>query len=107
MAFWAMNHIGHAEATAWRPYLVGGMFGAAGAVFSIATRVEGFELKPCDESRMNYWMSAVRGLMGCMSAIALLLFADTLVRDMLGKLVGSGRHSTNPGGSGATDVVLW
>jgi hypothetical protein len=107
MAFWAVNHIGHAGATALRPYLVGGMFGAAGAVFSIVTRLEAFELKPCDESRMNYWMSAVRVLMGCMSAIALLLFADTLLGDMLGKLIGSGKHLTDPIGTDAKDVVLW
>ena len=31
MVFWALNHVGHSEATAWRPYLVGGMFGAADA----------------------------------------------------------------------------
>jgi hypothetical protein len=107
MAFWAVNHIGHAGATALRPYLVGGMVGAAGAVFSIVTRLEAFELKPCDESRMNYWMSAVRVLMGCMSAIALLLFADTLLGDMLGKLIGSGKHLTDPIGTDAKDVVLW
>jgi len=105
--FWALSRIGHPEATAWRPYLVGGMFGVAGAVFSIVTRLEAFKLKPCDESRMNYWMSAVRVLMGFMSAIALLLFADTLLDDMLGKLIGPGKHITDPIGADTQNVVLW
>src|SRR5260370_38306020 len=51
MGFWALNHIGQAEATAWRPYLVGGRFGAAGAVFSIATRLYTSALEPFAESR--------------------------------------------------------
>jgi hypothetical protein len=106
VAFWALSRIGHPEATEWRPYLVGGMFGVAGAVFSIVTRLEAFRLKPCDESRMNYWMSAVRVLMGFMSAIALLLFTDTLLSDMLGKLIGSGKHITDPIGAD-TQRVLW
>jgi len=107
-AFWALSRIGHPEAIGWRPYLVGGMFGAAGAVFSIVTRLEAFELKPCDESRMNYWMSAVRVLMGFMSAIALLLFAETLLGDMLGKLIGSpGSHIADPIGADAKNVGLW
>jgi hypothetical protein len=107
-AFWALNHIGHAGAIGWRPYLVGGMFGAAGAVFSIVTRLEAFELKPCDESHMNYWMSAVRVLMGFMSAIALLLFADTLLGvELLGKLIGSPMHITDPIGADDKNVVLW
>jgi hypothetical protein len=92
MAFWALNHIGHPEALKWTPYLVGGMFGAVGAVFSIVTRVEAFRLQPCDESRMNYWMSAIRVLMGVMSAIALLLLVDTLLVDVLSKLTGSPKH---------------
>ena len=52
------------EAMKWGPYVVGGIFGAVGAVFSIATRLESFELKPCDESRMNHWMSTIRVVMG-------------------------------------------
>ena len=62
------------------------MFGAVGAVFSIVTRVQAFELRPCDESRMNYLMGLVRVLLGVMSAIALLLFAHTVFADMAKKL---------------------
>jgi hypothetical protein len=42
------------EAMSWRPYLVGGMFRAVGAVFFIITRLDAFKLKPCDVSRMNH-----------------------------------------------------
>jgi hypothetical protein len=96
---------GQAQAARWSPYVLGGMFGALGAIFSIVTRLEAFELKPCNESRMNYWMSATRVLIGVMSAIALLLFADTLMTDLLGKLTGTdgAKHVTDIG----KDVVLW
>jgi hypothetical protein len=89
MNTWGQNQRG-GTVSRWRPYLVGGMFGAAGAVFSIVTRLEAFRLKPCDESRMNYWMSAVRVLMGLMSAIALLrvvpglLFFSVVYREIQG-----------------------
>src|SRR5262245_6874329 len=63
----------HAGALGWRPYVVGGMAGALGALFSIVTRAQKFELKPCNESRMNYWMSAIRIVTGVISAIVLLL----------------------------------
>jgi hypothetical protein len=60
-------------------YVVAGMFGATGAVLSIATRLEDFQLQPCDESKMNYWMSATRVGMGVISAITLLLLANTVL----------------------------
>jgi uncharacterized membrane protein YedE/YeeE len=102
LALWLL---GQTEAAQWRPYVLGGMFGALGAIFSIVTRLEAFELKPCNESRMNYWMSATRVLIGVMSAVALLLFADTLMTDMLGKLTGAdgGKHITEIG----KNAVLW
>ncbi len=67
-------------------YVVTGMFGATGAVLSIATRLEDFQLQPCDESKMNYWMSATRVGMGVISAIALLLLANTVLDDTFRRL---------------------
>jgi hypothetical protein len=67
-------------------YVVAGMFGATGAVLSIATRLEAFQLQPCDESKMNYWMSATRVGMGMISAITLLLLANTVLDDPFHKL---------------------
>ena len=102
LALWLLA--GQADVAArWSPYVLGGMFGALGAIFSIVTRLEAFELKPCNESRMNYWMSATRVLIGVMSAVALLLFADTLMTDLLGKLTDGVKHVTEIGGN----QLLW
>jgi hypothetical protein len=105
-----LNYFGYAEATRWRPYVVGGMFGAIGAIFSIVTRLQAFKLKPCDGSRMNYWMSTIRVVMGVISAIALLLFIDTLFGDVvLSKLAGSAdiKHITDTVDVNTKNVVLW
>ena len=69
-----------------RLFLVAAMSGAIGATFSISTRLEAFELKPCDKSRMNYWMSAVRVGMGVISAVVLLLFASTLFDETIARI---------------------
>jgi hypothetical protein len=71
----------------WDAYVVGGMFGAVGAVFSIATRLQAFELRPCYDSHMNYWMSAIRVGMGVVASIVLLLFADTVLFDQVHKVL--------------------
>jgi hypothetical protein len=76
-------------------YIVAGMFGAAGAVFSVVTRLEAFKLRPCDQSNMNYLMSIVRVLIGVMSGMALLLLGDTLLADMAKKLSGSQTGNTS------------
>jgi hypothetical protein len=78
-----------ADILKWQQYIVAGMFGAAGAVFSVVTRLEGFKLRPCDQSNMNYLMSVVRVIIGVMSGMALLLLGDTLLADMAKKLSGS------------------
>src|SRR5262245_3368304 len=79
---------GSPDMVKWKPYVVAGMFGAAGAVFSIVMRLENFQFMPCDQSNMNYFMSMIRVLMGVMSGMALLLFADTMLSDMAKKLSG-------------------
>jgi hypothetical protein len=88
--FWLMTFFGP-DATKWNFYVVAGMFGAIGAVFSIATRLQALELKPCHQSNMNYWMSAIRVGMGVVAAIVLLLlFASTTVGQTIVKqLIGS------------------
>src|SRR5262245_6134525 len=102
----SLNVSSQAGALGWRPYVVGGMAGALGALLSIVTRAQAFELKPCNESRMNYWMSAIRILTGVISAIALLLFVDTLLSDMLSKFTGI-KHLTDPIDVSAMTAVIW
>jgi hypothetical protein len=102
--FWNLNS---PEAMSWRPYLVGGMFGAVGAIFSIITHLEAFKLKPCDVSRMNHWMGAIRVVMGIMSAIALLLFADTLFSGEILRKLTEAEHITKVDVDAMKNVVLW
>src|SRR5215472_13484654 len=54
-------------------YVLAGMFGAIGAVFSIAMRVQTLELVPCRESSMNTRMGSLRILIGFLAGISLLL----------------------------------
>ena len=44
---------------------------------------------------MNYWMSAIRVGLGVIAAIGLLLFANTILADMISKMVS------------AKDVIPW
>jgi hypothetical protein len=69
------------------PYVVAGMSGATGAVLSIATRLQAFELKPCYQSNMNYWMSAVRVGTGVIAGAILYLWAPTILSDAMSKFV--------------------
>jgi len=78
----------------WMPYIASAMFGAAGAVFSIMTRLRDFTLEPCEESDMNYWMSGIRVVTGVIAAVALVLFAHTLLGETLAKV---GPKDAGPG----------
>jgi hypothetical protein len=71
-----------------RYFLLASAFGAAGAVLSIITRVESFQLKPCQESGMNYWMSVLRVFMGVISGVVIVLLAGTILTDSIYKLTG-------------------
>jgi hypothetical protein len=35
------------------PFLIAGISGATGAILSVATRLQAFELRPCNQSNMN------------------------------------------------------
>jgi hypothetical protein len=63
------------------PYVVAAMAGGTGALFSIATRLQEFELRPCDQSNMNKWMSMIRigvGVIAGASVLILLCFSDAV-----------------------------
>jgi hypothetical protein len=62
-------------------YVVAAMAGGTGALFSIATRLQSFELRPCDQSNMNKWMSMIRigiGVIAGASILLLLYFSDAV-----------------------------
>jgi hypothetical protein len=66
------------NSTLWSSYVIAGMAGAVGAVLSVATRLQAFDLRPCYESRMNDVMSIIRVLIGVISGIGLFLFATRM-----------------------------
>jgi hypothetical protein len=68
------------------PYVTAGMAGAIGAVLSVTTHLRAFELRPCNESRMTYFMGGVRVLVGLISGMILLLLGDTLFMDTIVKV---------------------
>jgi len=80
------------EAMSLMGYVTASLFGTLGAVFSIITRVQAFEMKPCQQSNMNYWMASTRIGIGVMGGFMLFLIADnTTARNLFNPdLFGSG-----------------
>jgi hypothetical protein len=64
-------------------FVVAAMSGATGAVLSVATRLQAFQLKPCHQSNMNMWMSRTRVLIGLMAGVILLLLGTTILQGQL------------------------
>jgi hypothetical protein len=77
----------------WEPmlksYIIGGMFGATGAMLSVATRLQEFKFKPCHQSNMNYWMAGLRIGIGVVAGIVILVLARTILGDALGKHIAN------------------
>jgi hypothetical protein len=65
----------------FRLYVIAGVAGATGAVLSVATRLQEFRLQPCNQSNMNYWMSAMRIGIGVVAGLILFLLAPTAVSE--------------------------
>jgi hypothetical protein len=72
-----------------KSYIVGGMFGAIGAMLSVATRLQEFRFKPCHQSNMNYWMAGLRIGIGVVAGIVILVLARTILGDALGKHIAN------------------
>src|SRR6516225_773810 len=70
-------------------YLVAGIAGATGAMLSIATRLQSFRLKPCNQSDMNKWMSVIRIGTGIIAGLVLLLLAQAILSELIKKLFDS------------------
>lgn len=56
-------------------YLVACFYGVVGGCFSIITRVQSFEMKPCEQSNMNKWMALIRVMIGLIGGFAFFLLA--------------------------------
>ncbi|MGY3606986.1 MULTISPECIES: hypothetical protein [unclassified Bradyrhizobium] len=72
-----------------RSYVIAGMFGATGAMLSVATRLQEFKLKPCHQSNMNYWMAGLRIGIGIVAGIVIVVLAGTILGDAIGKHIAS------------------
>ena len=82
-------------------YVVAGLAGATGAVFSVAARLQAFELKPCDESNMNAWMAGIRVGVGIVAALVLLLLGTTVLGETVGKITSMNKGGQIPWESAA------
>ena len=68
----------------WFSVLLAGATGAIGAAFSITMRVQGLDLRPCEQSVMNYIMGSLRVLTGFTAGVLLLLL---ITHTVLGKAI--------------------
>jgi hypothetical protein len=83
---WRLNGFaGIADATTRQNVWLAMGFGALGAFFSILVRLQSFELRACQQSYMNYWMSFMRILMGAIGGLVLVLIASSPLKDALVK----------------------
>ncbi|WP_158933141.1 hypothetical protein [Acidisphaera sp. S103] len=60
------------------PYAIASAAGILGAIFSVIVRAQSLDLKPCDDSALNYLMSCIRIGMGGIAGPILLLLAMTV-----------------------------
>ena len=68
----------------WFSVLLAGATGAIGAAFSITMRVQSLNLRPCEQSVMNYIMGSLRVLTGFTAGVLLLLL---ITHTVLGKAI--------------------
>jgi hypothetical protein len=72
-----------------KSYIIGGMFGATGAMLSVASRLQEFKFKPCHQSNMNYWMAGLRIGIGVVAGIVILVLARTILGDAIGQHIAN------------------
>jgi len=58
-------------------FLIAWFYGVVGACFSIITRMQSFEMKPCQQSNMNKWMALIRIMIGLIGGFAFYLWAKS------------------------------
>jgi hypothetical protein len=71
----------------FKNFVVAAMCGSTGAVLSVATRLQAFQLQPCHQSNMNYWMSGTRVGIGLIAGLILLLLSPTVLSTQMQALV--------------------
>jgi len=71
----------------WRVFVIAAIAGVTGAMLSVATRLQAFELHPCQQSSMNYVMASSRIFIGFISGPLLLLLGLTVLKEPLSGLL--------------------
>jgi len=70
-----------------RTFVIVAMSGATGAMLSVATRLQAFQLQPCNQSNMNHWMSITRVGIGLVAGPVLLLLSHTIFSEPMRNVV--------------------
>jgi hypothetical protein len=83
----AMLYFRHPSASELRNLVVAAMSGAIGAMLSVASRLQAFQLQPCNQSNMNYWMSVTRIAIGLVAGSILLLLSHTIFSEAMRNVV--------------------
>ena len=65
-------------------YVVAAMFGATGAMLSVASRLQSFQLEPCHQSSMNILMGCTRIGFGVLAGPILFVLASTILYQPMG-----------------------
>ncbi len=83
----AMIYFRHPSTPELQNLVVGAMSGTIGAMLSVASRLQAFELQPCNQSNMNYWMSFTRIAIGLVAGSILLLLSHTVFSEAMRNVV--------------------
>ena len=70
-------------------FVVAAMFGATGAMLSVATRLRTFALQPCQQSNTNYVTGVTRIGIGFIAGPLLLLLRSTIFSEPMKVLVSA------------------
>jgi hypothetical protein len=68
--------------------VLAGTLGSNGTMFSIATRLQNFELKPCNRSTPNKFVGGSRILIGSIAGMLAILLAPDALTDGIRQLIG-------------------
>jgi hypothetical protein len=92
---WLSNHYDWADLKPLEQYALAGTLGATGAMFSIATRLQNLELKPCNRSTLNKFVGGSRILIGSIAGMLVVLLAPDALTDEIKHLIQHlGAHGT-------------
>ena len=75
-------------------YVIASAAGILGAMFSVVVRAQSLDLKPCDDSNLNYMMSCIRVSMGGIAGPILLLLVMTVFSNAVADMTDLAKDTT-------------